>query len=75
MDILSALYLLAFASSGILISELVFEKDSLIRRWFFGLVFGLAMLLWLPTLFAFFLDFTLLAQILALITALSAGGV
>ncbi|MCH5278984.1 MAG: hypothetical protein J1E60_04260 [Christensenellaceae bacterium] len=73
MEILSVIYLLAFAFSGVLISDLVFSKDKPLRRIFFGLVFGLAMLLWLPTLFAFLINFTLLAQLLALFTAVVLG--
>lgn len=73
MEILSVIYLLAFAFSGVLIAELVLSKDKPLRRIFYGLVFGLAMLLWLPTLFAFVIDFTLLAQLLALLTAVILG--
>lgn len=74
MEILSVLYLIAYAFSGVMISKYVFMKDKPVRQLFFGLVFGLAMLLWLPTLFAFLLDFTLLAQLLALATAVLGGG-
>ena len=73
MEILSVLYLIAFAFSGVLIAELVFAKDKPLKRVFFGLVFGLAMLLWLPVIFAFIMDFTVAAQLLALFTAAAAG--
>ena len=73
MEILSVLYLIAFAFSGVLIAELVFAKDKPLKRIFFGLVFGLAMLLWLPVIFAFIMDFTVAAQLLALFTAAAAG--
>lgn len=65
----SILYMLAFALCGVLIARPVFRRDDPLRRVFFGLVFGLVMLIWLPTLFAFLIDFTLLAQLLALAAA------
>ena len=73
MEILSVLYLIVFAFSGVLIAELVFAKDKPLKRAFFGLVFGLAMLLWLPVIYAFIMDFTVTAQLLALFTAAAAG--
>lgn len=69
-DILSVLYVLAFAASGFSVSRLVFPKDRLMKQAVFGLCFGLVLLLWLPVLFAFVMEFTLAAQICALVTAL-----
>lgn len=69
MEILSVIYLLIYAISGIFIARYVFASDKPIRRIFMGLVFGLMMLLWLPVLFAFLIDFTLLAQLLAAATS------
>ena len=66
MDFLATLYMLAFAACGILISRFVFRKDDPLRRVFFGLVFGLVMLIWLPTLLAFLMGFTLTVQFIAL---------
>ena len=74
MEILSVLYLLVFALSGVMISRYVFSGDKLLKRVFFGLVFGLLMLLWLPVLLAFlFGKFNLLAQLLALAIAVGLG--
>ena len=74
MEILSVLYLLVFALSGVMISRYVFSGDKLLKRVFFGLVFGLVMLLWLPVLLAFlFGKFNLLAQLLALAIAVGLG--
>lgn len=75
MNLLSLLYMLAFAACGVLIARPVFKKDDALHRLFFGLVFGLMMLIWLPTLYAFLVDFTLLAQLLALGTAVLLAGV
>lgn len=73
MEILSVLYLLIFAASGVCISRLVLAGDRPVKQIWFGLVFGLAMLLWLPVLAAFVIDFTLAAQLIALFIALAAG--
>ena len=64
-NIISVLYILAFAGCGILTARPIFASDRPLKRILFGLTFGLVMLLWLPVLFAFILDFTLAAQILA----------
>lgn len=67
MEVLSVLYLLVYAFSGISIARYVFHKEHPVKRVFFGLVFGLAMLLWLPTIFSFALSkFNLLSQLLGL---------
>lgn len=73
MEILSVLYLLIFAASGVCISRLVLAGDRPVKQIWFGFVFGLAMLLWLPVLAAFVIDFTLAAQLIALFVALAAG--
>lgn len=74
-DIISVLYILAFAGCGILTARPIFASDRPLKRILFGLTFGLVMLLWLPVLFAFILDFTLAAQILALAAAVFIAGV
>lgn len=70
MGILSVMYLIAFAACGILIARNVFFRDDTVKRINFGLAIGLLMLIWLPTLFAFVLKFTLAAQLLALAAAI-----
>lgn len=74
-NIISVLYILAFAGCGILTARPVFASDRPLKRILFGLTFGLVMLLWLPVLFAFILDFTLTAQILALAAAVLIAGI
>lgn len=74
MEILSTLYLALYALSGVLIARYVFSNDKLLKRVFFGLVIGLAMLIWLPVLFAFlFGKFNLTAQLLALLVCFILG--
>lgn len=74
MEALSVLYLLIYALSGISIARCVFHREHPVKRVFFGLVFGLAMLLWLPTIFSFILSkFNLLAQLLGLAAAIGLG--
>ncbi len=73
MGTLSVLYISAFAVSGFFISRLVFPKDRFAKQLLFGMTAGLVMLLWLPVLFAFIMDFTLAAQLISLAAALAAG--
>ena len=65
-----ALYLL----SGVALADAVFyRRQGLIRLWL-GLCAGLVMLMWLPTLFAFFIKFTRTAQLCGLGTAAALAG-
>lgn len=73
MEIFSVLYLLIFALSGVCISRLALPGDRPVKQIWFGLVFGLAMLLWLPVLTAFIIDFTIAAQLIALLFAIAIG--
>lgn len=72
-DLLSVAYLAAFLAAGISVSRLLFSGERPIVRIWFGFAFGLVMLLWLPALWAFILEFTLTAQLLALCTAIGIG--
>lgn len=69
----SVLFLLAFALSGISASEYFFSKQRFSRRLWLGLTLGLFFLTWLPSLFAFFIGFNLLAQLLGLAVAIALG--
>lgn len=60
------LYFLIFILGGIFISLKVFNKQRPIMRIYLGSVMGVAALMWLPVLFAFFLGFNLLSHFLAL---------
>ena len=71
--ILAVLFTLLFAISGICISEVVFAKHAVSNRVWLGLALGLLMLTWLPSLLAFLIGFTVLAQIIAAGTAVLLG--
>ena len=73
LNILSVLYITAFAVSGFLLARLFLPRDRFIKQLAFGLAIGLVMLLWLPVLLAFMIDFTLAAQLVALLIAIGAG--
>lgn len=69
----SLAYMLAFAASGWFLARLLLPRDRFMRRLLFGLTAGLVMLLWLPVLAAFVMDFTLAAQLVALAIACGIG--
>ena len=64
---LALLYTFLFALMGVCISTLLFRTHRLIVRVWLGLVLGLLLLTWLPSLIAFLTSFTLSAQLIALI--------
>jgi hypothetical protein len=72
-ELLSILYVAAFAASGIGISRAVFFREKPLVRIWLGLTAGLAMLLWFPALFSFALGFYLPAQLLGLLLACLLG--
>ena len=72
---LGILLLFAYLFCGVVIADALFQnKTGLVRLWL-GLCAGLALLMWLPTLFAFFIDFTRTAQLLGLAVAGALAGV
>lgn len=73
LNILSLLYMLVFACSGFALARLLFPNDRFVKQLLFGLTAGLVMLLWLPVLLAFVIDFTLAAQLIALAIAVGVG--
>jgi len=74
-ELVSLFYLALFACSGLGVARLLFYRERPLRRIWLGLVFGFAMLLWLPALFSFAMGFVLTAQLLALTLAVGIGGV
>ena len=62
--ILSILYLLFYAVTGIGIGRYLFSNESLPRRLWLGLTIGLFGSIWLPSLFSFALGFSSLSHIL-----------
>ena len=71
--ILSLLYVLIFAVSGIYIAEAILPTQKTAKRIWLGLVIGLFLWIWLPSLFAFAIGFTLKAQWLAFAVSVAAG--
>ena len=68
---LGVLYLAVYELAGCLIAERVFSRRGLQTRLWLGLTLGWGMLMWFPSLFAFFMNFTLAAQLLG--AGLAAG--
>ena len=62
---LGVLYLAVYELAGCLIAERLFSRRGLQTRLWLGLTLGCGMLMWFPSLFAFFMKFTLSAQLLA----------
>ncbi len=74
-ELISVIYLLAFAASGYMISRFFLRNEQKRVCLWMGGVIALVMIMWLPALFSFFLGFTLLSQLLALAAAAAAGTV
>lgn len=68
------LLLLAYLACGVVIADQLFSKKSALVRLWLGLCAGLMLLMWLPALFAFALDFTRLANLLGLGVAAALAG-
>ena len=69
-DILATAYFLYFQLSGILLIFTIYKKEKPLVKLLIGSAAGSLMLAWLPVLFAFFFDFTLLSHMLAALAAL-----
>ncbi len=69
-NLLGTGYLLYFQAAGIALSFLLLKKESAAKKILLGSVFGLVFLEWVPVLFAFLFDFTLLSHVLALVCML-----
>ncbi|MBQ2802512.1 MAG: hypothetical protein IJF07_01280 [Lachnospiraceae bacterium] len=69
-NIIGTLYFLIFQSAGILLFSLILKKEGALTRILLGSAFGSLLLHWLPILFSFFLDFTIVSHILALLVLL-----
>lgn len=71
-NILGTLYFLYFQVAGILIMARLLKKEGALTRLLLGSVTGSLLLQWLPIVFSFLFDFTMLSHILALVAALPA---
>ena len=66
--IVSILYLLFYALSGIQIGRYLFKSESFPRRLWLGLALGLLGCIWLPSLFSFVLGFGVLSHALGVLS-------
>ena len=64
-NLLGTLYFFFFQITGIILAQYLLSKKGNVTRLLCGSVLGSVMLQWLPALFAFILDFSLTAHILA----------
>lgn len=69
-NITAAAYFLLFQSAGILLIFLLYQKEKPLVKLLLGSVTGSLLLTWLPVLFSFLFDFTLVSHLLALAAAL-----
>lgn len=72
-NLISVAVLAIYICAGIAVSRLVFHRDRPLERVYFGCVFGMAMLLWLPALVSFIIGFTVLSQTVATLLAVLTG--
>lgn len=72
---IATLYLAAYVLCGLFIIRCLLPRQSVLTRVWLGISLGLLMLMWLPALFAFAVDFNVAAHVLALLplAALTAG--
>jgi len=73
-SMLGYLYFAAFEACGVMISDRLLRRYGRMARLWLGLCMGLILLMWLPSLFAFFMNFTAAAHWCALGTALIGTG-
>ena len=72
---LSLLYLAAYLIAGVGIAYCLVPRVRVVARVWIGLTLGILLMMWLPALLAFFVDFSVLGHMLALIPlcAITAG--
>ncbi len=69
-NVMGICFFLAFQILGIFLSCMVFRKEKAAITVLLGSVMGSFMVQWIPVLYAFLFDFTVLSHVLALITVL-----
>lgn len=69
-NLLGTLYFLYFQVVGILVMWRILKKEGPLARLLLGSVTGSVLLQWVPVLFAFVFDFTILSHVLALVAML-----
>ena len=72
---LSLLYLFVYLTAGVMIARCLLPRVRVVARVWIGLTLGILLMMWLPALFAFALDFSMAAHWAALSAlALMTGG-
>lgn len=69
-NLLGTLYFLYFQIVGILVMSRLLKKESPLTKALLGSVTGSVLLQWVPVLFAFLFDFTILSHMLALVAGI-----
>lgn len=69
-NVLGTLYFVYFQIAGILVMTKLLKKEGVLTRFLLGSVLGSVLLQWLPVLFAFVFDFTMVSHVLAVIALL-----
>ena len=64
---LSLLYLFVYLTAGVMIARCLLPRVRVVARMWIGLTLGILLMMWLPALFAFFVDFSVTGHLLALI--------
>ena len=72
---IAILYLLVFMAAGTLMVRLLLPRQPVLSRLWLGCSLGLLLLMWLPALFAFFLNFSITAHVCAAVTLAPLCGV
>ena len=70
---LAVLYCICFLLADCAMIRSLFPHTRMIARIWMGACFGLFLMMWLPYLAAFFVDFSLKAHVIALIAAVTAA--
>lgn len=69
-NVLGTLYFIYFQVAGILLMGRLLKKEGVLTRVLLGSVAGSVLLQWLPVLFSFLFDFTMVSHILAMVVLL-----
>lgn len=69
-NLIAIAYFLYFQIFGLLLIRFCFRKEKMLHKLLLGSVTGSVLLTWLPILWAFFFDFTVLTHVLAVVVTL-----
>ncbi|MBE6878037.1 MAG: hypothetical protein E7488_02585 [Ruminococcaceae bacterium] len=69
-NIIGTAYFIYFQITGVFLSSVLLKKEKLFTKLVIGLATGSLLLMWLPAIFSFFFDFTVLSHIFAAVMVL-----